>query len=150
MVSLSEMHALVGQEIGVSDWIEIDQPMIDAFARLTRDEQFQHVDPVAARAMGFDTTIAHGMLTLSLFRAMYLTSGVAEPDGLKVAINYGSNRVRFTAQVPCGARIRGRFTLIDLAPKGDTALMETLQIVVEMDGNDRPVMIGELLILLQF
>jgi acyl dehydratase len=118
--------------------------------KLTRDEQFQHVDPVAAREMGFEGTIAHGMLTLSLFRAMYLSSAVAEPDGLKVAINYGSNRVRFTAQVPSGARIRGRFTLLDLTAKGDDALMETMQLVVEIEGSDRPAMVAELLILLQF
>ena len=149
IMGLDAMLALKGSEIGVSEWIMIDQPMIDAFAAVTRDDQFQHVDHKRAVAAGFGSTIAHGMLTLSLFRAMYLSSGGPEQENISVAINYGLNKVRFIREVPVGTRVRGRFTLVDLMPRGADGFMQTLELVVEREGEAQPAMVAEFLILLR-
>ncbi|UXH79854.1 MaoC family dehydratase [Roseateles amylovorans] len=106
---LDELEALVGQEIGVSDWIEVDQARIQAFAEATEDRQWIHTDPSRAAAGPYGTPIAHGFLTLSLLPRFYETAfRVAD---VRMGLNYGLNRVRFPAPVPVGSRLRGRFVL---------------------------------------
>ncbi|MDB5667511.1 MAG: MaoC family dehydratase [Alphaproteobacteria bacterium] len=110
LASLAEIGSKVGQEIGVSDWILIDQQRIDAFAEVTDDHQFIHVDPVAAGNSPFGGTIAHGFLSLSLLSRMAADVFLI-PDGARMAVNYGFERIRFLAPVRSGKRVRGRFTL---------------------------------------
>src|SRR5437764_9118234 len=108
LASLDEIRARVGEEVGVSGWLTIDQGRIDAFADATEDRQFIHVDRAAAAQTPFGTTIAHGFLSLSLLSRMG-AEAMLLPDGLRMAINYGLDRVRFLAPVTSGKRIRGRF-----------------------------------------
>ena len=116
LASLDEIRSKVGQEIGASEWILVDQPRIDAFAEVTEDHQFIHVDPVAAAATPFGGTIAHGFLSLSLLSRMAADVFLI-PDGVKMAVNYGFERVRFLAPVRSGKRVRGRFTLVAVEEK---------------------------------
>ncbi len=115
---LDDYRAQVGTEVGVSDWILVDQARIDAFAECTGDHQFIHVDPVRAAATPFGSTIAHGYLTLSLIPMMTYASvpGIA---GAKMGVNYGMNKLRFMAPVKAGKRVRGRFTLVGVEPRPD-------------------------------
>ena len=106
--SIDEIRARVGQEVGVSGWLPVDQARIDAFAEATEDRQFIHVDPEAAKQTPFGGTIAHGFLSLSLLSRMAAEASLL-PDGLKMAVNYGFDRVRFLAPVRSGKRVRGRF-----------------------------------------
>src|SRR5438477_10138061 len=107
--TLEDVRARIGQETGVSSWIEISQSRIEAFADATEDRQFIHTDPAAAAQTPFGGTIAHGFLSLSLLSRMG-AEAMLIPDGLKMAVNYGLDRVRFLAPVKSGARVRGRFT----------------------------------------
>jgi acyl dehydratase len=136
-VTLREMRALVGREAGVSEWLEVGQDRIDAFADLCGDHQFIHVDPERAAGTPIGGTVAHGFLTLSLLS--YLAAG-ARPriEGTVRAVNYGFDRVRFTAPVPAGARIRARFVLaaLDESRSGEVSL--TWDVTVEVQGRDRP------------
>ena len=136
-VSLDEMRALVGREAGVSDWLTIGQDRIDAFADLCGDHQFIHVDPERAARTPIGGTVAHGFLTLSLLS--YLAAG-ARPriEGTVRAVNYGFDRLRFTAPVPAGARIRARFVLaaLDESRPGEVSL--TWDVTVEVEGQARP------------
>ncbi len=150
LVSIDELKKRIGEEIGVSDWFLIDQEMIDSFAKLTGDDQFHHVDPERAKASSFGGTIAHGMLTLSLLRAMYESSNAPHPTGMKMAVSYGANRLRFTAPVPSGRRVRGHFKLLDVADKMPSAIMETLEFSVEVEDQDKPALIAEWLIQIVF
>jgi acyl dehydratase len=133
----------VGQEVAVSDWTAITQERIDQFADATGDHQWIHVDQERAKQSPFQTTIAHGFLTLSLISAL-LRSAV-NPTGLRMAINYGLNRVRFVAPVPSGARIRGRFTLASIEEAGG-AIQATWNATIERDGGDKPVCVAEWLV----
>lgn len=138
---LADLPAHVGGEIGVSDWLVVDQARIDAFADVTGDRQWIHVDPARAqRESPFGTTIAHGFLTLSLVSR--LTRDVVEVTGAAMTINYGLNRVRFVSPVPAGARIRARVTLAEVVPV-ERALQARWQIVVERDGSTRPCLAAE-------
>jgi acyl dehydratase len=131
-----------GDELGPSSWVDIPQARIDAFAAATEDRQSIHINPEAAAAGPFGTTVAHGFLTLSLL--VHLWNDVAPAhDG--VTINYGLNRVRFPAPVPSGSRIRGRFHVaaVDPVPGGRQA---TIEATVEREGEDRPVCAAELLL----
>src|SRR3954471_18592067 len=110
IASIDEIRDKIGTEIGVSDWILIDQGRIDAFAAATEDPQFIHVDPEAAAKTPFGGTIAHGFLTLSLLSRM-AADVMLRPEGVKMGVNYGLDRVRFLAPVRSGKRVRGRFTL---------------------------------------
>jgi acyl dehydratase len=144
IANLDELRARVGQEIGVSDWIVVDQDRIDAFAETTEDRQWIHVDPARAKAQTpFGTTIAHGFLTLSLISAL-LRSAVSV-GGLRMAINYGLNRVRFVSPVPAGSRIRARALLGDTVEIGD-ALQATWRVTIEREGNDKPAVVAEWLV----
>src|SRR5919205_4083664 len=110
IASIDEIRERVGQEVGVSDWILVDQARIDAFADVTEDPQFIHVDPEAAAKTPFGGTIAHGFLTLSLLSRM-AADAMLRPEGVKMGVNYGFDKVRFMAPVRSGKRVRGRFRL---------------------------------------
>jgi acyl dehydratase len=137
---LSELQGLVGQEIGVSDWITVDQQRIDLFAQSTGDHQWIHVDPVRAAKGPFGTTIAHGFLTLSLLPEMSATA--FDVEDAHMGVNYGLNKVRFTAPVPVDSRVRGRFKLMAYEPFEGGALI-TSQVTMEREGSDKPVCVAE-------
>ena len=142
VASTEEIGFKVGQEIGVSPWITISQADIDAFADVTGDHQFIHVDPEAAKATPFRGTIAHGFLTLSLLSQM--AAGVMlRPDGIKMAVNYGFERVRFIAPVRSGKRVRGRFTLVRMDEKNPGQYQFVHNVVVEIEGEDKPALIAD-------
>ena len=116
LASLEDIRAQIGSEIGVSSWLLVDQGRIDAFADATEDRQFIHVDPDTAAQTPFGGTIAHGFLTLSLLSRMAAETMLV-PDGVKMALNYGFDRVRFLAPVKAGKRVRGRFVLDSVEEK---------------------------------
>lgn len=134
---LADIAALVGQELGVSEWFLIDQPRIDQFADATADFNSIHVDPEAARAWGLEGTIAHGFLTLSMI--LKLQEGLVPiPDNMTSGYNYGLEKVRFLSPVPCGKRIRGRFTLSDFREKDPGAWRYTVDTLIEIEGQEKP------------
>ena len=136
---LSELAALVGQEIGVSDWITVDQSRIDAFAEATGDRQWIHIDPERAATGPFKTTIAHGFLTLSLLPEMG-ASAMTVAD-TRMGVNYGLNRVRFTAPVPVDSRVRGSFKLLAYEPIEGGAQLTT-EVTMHREGSDKPVCVA--------
>lgn len=140
---LSRLQPLVGTEIGVSDWLTVDQERIDGFADVTDDHQWIHVDRERAAQGPFGTTIAHGFLTLSLtVRLMReVPLDVGEP---KMSINYGLDRVRFTAPVPSGSRIRARVELTSAEERGGS-LQVKRTVTMEREGEERPAMVAEAL-----
>jgi acyl dehydratase len=137
-MTVPELKESIGQEAGVSDWVEIAQETIDRFADLTGDRQWIHVDPVRAKTDSpFGTTIAHGFLTLSLLSSM--THQAVEIQGsFKMAINYGLNRVRFVSPVPAGSRVRGHFT-----PQQVSESEVIWQVTVEREGGEKPALVAE-------
>ena len=137
---LSDLVPLVGQEIGVSDWITVDQARIDGFAEATGDRQWIHIDPARAAAGPFGSTIAHGFLTLSLLPEMG-ASAMTVAD-TRMGVNSGLNRVRFTAPVPVGSRLRGQFTLLAFEPIEGGAQL-TMQVTMQREGSDKPVCVAE-------
>jgi acyl dehydratase len=147
IASLDEIRAKIGEEVGVSDWILVDQARIDAFADATEDRQFIHVDPKAAAQTPFGGTVAHGFLTLSLLSAM-ATDAMLHPDSLKMAINYGLDRVRFVAPVRAGCRVRGRFRLDSVEEKAPGQVLMRHTVTVEIEGEDKPALTAEWLGLL--
>lgn len=140
-LSIEALAAKTGQELGVSDWVEVTQEMINGFAEATGDHQYIHVDPIRAAKSPFGGTIAHGFLTLSLLSLM-AASGMPHVAGAVMGVNYGLNRVRFTAPVPAGARLRARFTLAALDQGADHVAM-TWNVLVEMEGTERPAMTAQ-------
>ena len=142
MTKPSDLSALIGTEVGVSRWIEVDQARIDAFAKITEDEQFIHVDPEAAKATPFGGTIAHGFLTLSLASAMSYDA-VAPLEGVVMGVNYGFDKLRFLAPVPAGSRIRGRFKLLSAEDKGGGRWLLKHELTVEIEGAENPALIAE-------
>lgn len=139
----SDLPGLIGQELGVSRWITVDQARIDAFAKVTEDHQFIHVDPARAAAeTPFGGTIAHGFLTLSLLSAMAYD---AQPqlDGIRMSVNYGFDRVRFLSPVPAGARIRARFTLKAAEERVPGEVTMTWGVLVEIEGQDKPALAAD-------
>lgn len=138
--TLKELEHDIGGEAAVSDWIEVTQQRIDRFADATGDHQWIHLDPERAKAGPFGTTIAHGFLTLSLLPAMAATA--IEVRDTWMGVNYGLNKVRFTAPVPSGGRVRGRFTLLKFEPLDGGAQL-TYEVKMELEGSDKPVCIAE-------
>ena len=137
---LQQLQAQVGQEIGLSDWITVDQKRIDQFAEATGDRQWIHVDPVKAAKGPFGTTVAHGFLTLSLLPELF-DAAFAIGD-VRMGVNYGLNKVRFTAPVPSGRRVRGRFVLREYQPiDGGAQLM--VEATIELEGSPKPACIAE-------
>jgi len=141
--SLAELPALVGQEIAVSDWITVTQQQIDLFAEATGDHQWIHVDPERAKAGPFGTTIAHGFLTLSLIPRLF--ENALEIRDARMGVNYGLNRVRFTAPVPAGSRLRGTIKLLACEPVDNGGMQITSQVTVEREGSTKPVCVAETL-----
>ena len=149
-ISLKDVMALVGQEIGVSDWITVDQPMIDAFAKSTLDDQFIHTDPERAKAESpFGGTIAHGFLTLSLLSAMNY-SALPKIREQTMGINYGFDKLHFVAPVKSGARIRGHFTLAEARFRGGAMLMNTYDVTVEIEDEKKPALTARWTTISQF
>jgi acyl dehydratase len=140
---VSRLQDLVGVELGPTEWVEITQERIDAFAAATDDPQWIHTDPERAAEGPFGTTIAHGFLTLSLCVPMLYE---LLPPAETMVVNYGVNRVRFPAPVPSGARIRGRFSVSGVE---DSAVGErvTIEVTVECEGVGKPVCVAELVTL---
>jgi acyl dehydratase len=137
LASLTEIKSRVGEEVGVSGWIAIDQARIDAFADTTEDRQFIHVDPEAAGRTPFGGTVAHGFLSLSLLSRMGVEAMLL-PEELKMVVNYGLDRVRFLAPVRSGKRVRGRFTLDSIEEKAAGQLLMRHQATIEIEGEDKP------------
>lgn len=138
----SELQSLIGTEVGVSSWIEIDQARIDAFAEVTNDRQFIHVNPELAKQTPFGTTIAHGFLTLSLASSMSYEA-VAPLEGVMMGVNYGFDKLRFLAPVPVGSKVRGRFKLLSAEDKGGGRWLIKHELTVEIEGGEKPALIAE-------
>ena len=142
VASLEDIQGRVGTEIGVSDWILVDQARISAFADDTEDHQFIHVDPEAAAKTPFGGTIAHGFLTLSLLSRM-AADAMLRPDGIKMGVNYGFEKVRFLAPVRAGKRVRGRFRLDRFEERNPGQFQFVHQVTVEIEGEDKPALIAD-------
>ncbi|MBV8032693.1 MAG: MaoC family dehydratase [Betaproteobacteria bacterium] len=140
MASLRELETRVGEEVGVSPWLEVTQERIDTFAKAIEDFQWIHVDVERAKKSPFGGTIAHGFLTLSLLSRL-AESTFAFSDR-KMGINYGLNRVRFTSPVPSGSRVRARFTLAKYE-KLEGGVQVTWQTTVEIEGQEKPALVAE-------
>ncbi|MGW0569429.1 MaoC family dehydratase [Streptomyces tauricus] len=138
--SADELKAAVGEQLGYSDWVEVDQKRIDLFAEATGDHQWIHVDPEKAASGPFKTTIAHGYLTLSLL-PLFGPQLIAV-EGVKMGVNYGTNKVRFPAPVPVGSRLRAtaKITAVDEVTGG---LQVTVAFTVEREGGEKPVCVAE-------
>jgi acyl dehydratase len=137
LATLSEIKSRIGQEVGVSDWLMVDQARIDAFADATEDKQFIHVDADAAAAAPFGGTIAHGFLTLSLLSRM-AADAMLVPEDVKMIVNYGLDRVRFLAPVRSGSRVRGRFTLDSVEERAPGQWLMHHDVIVEIEGHEKP------------
>jgi acyl dehydratase len=149
-ISLVDMPGLVGQEIGLSEWITVDQTMIQLFADATHDHQFIHVDPERAAAESpFGGTIAHGFLTLSLLSAMNFGS-IPNIREQTMGINYGFDKVRFASPVKSGSRVRGHFTLSDCRFRGAGMLMTTYDVTVEIENEKKPALTACWITIVQF
>ena len=139
--TIAELQALVGQEVGVSDWITVTQERIQLFADATHDHQWIHLDAERAKAGPFGTTIAHGFLTLSLLS--HLSEMTFSFSDRRMGVNYGLNRVRFTSPVPSGARVRARFTLAKFEKIEGDGVQVTWGTTVEIEGKDKPALVAE-------
>lgn len=133
--SHAELVAAEGQDLGASDWLTVEQPRIDQFADATDDHQWIHTDPARAAGGPYGATIAHGYLTLALVNRFL--PELIRVEGARMGVNYGCDRVRFPAPVRCGARIRGRGTLLSVVDKKGSSQI-TVRVTVEIDGEERP------------
>jgi acyl dehydratase len=148
-ISLHAYRALVGQEVGVSKWFTIDQQRIDRFADVTEDHQFFHVDPERAKASPYGGTVAHGFLTLSLLSPMAFEVQPRLKEQV-MSFNYGFDRVRLTAPVPAGSRIRGRFILKKIVDRGPKEIIAKSEVTVEVEGVEKPALVADWLGLFRF
>ena len=139
-IAFDALPTRVGQDLGTSPWLTIEQSRIDAFADVTGDPQWIHIDPARAAAGPFGATVAHGFLTLSLIP--YFAERTFEVDGTRMGVNYGLNRVRFPAPVPVGSRLRGRFRLLSCEAL-DGGWQLVTEAVIEREGSDKPVCVAE-------
>jgi acyl dehydratase len=139
-----ELKAAIGTEIGTSDWVEITQDRINTFADANGDEQWIHVDADrAARELPGKTTIAHGLLTLSLI-PMFMRS-IIGLKGLKNTLNYGANRIRYLSPVPAGSRLRARVSIVQAEDVLPDALRVTYNVTIEIEGGKRPACVAEVI-----
>ena len=138
-----DLAAKAGETIGTSEWFEVSQERINQFAEATGDHQFIHINPEAAKMTPFGTTIAHGFLTLSLIPVLRQKSDCPRPDGVKMGVNYGGNKVRFLAPVKSGKRVRAHFKLLELVEKRPGQWQETMETTIEIEGEDKPALIAE-------
>jgi acyl dehydratase len=142
--TLSELAACVGQEVAVSDWLTVTQAQVNLFAEATGDHQWIHVDPEKAKAGPFGAPIAHGFLTLSLLPKFFESS--FEIVQSRMGVNYGLNKVRFTAPVPVGSRLRARMKLLASEAIDNNGLQMTWEVLVEREGSAKPVCVAESLV----
>ncbi|MCA1723488.1 MAG: MaoC family dehydratase [Thermomicrobia bacterium] len=147
VTTVAELKELIGQEIGVSEWLEITQERVNEFADATGDHQYIHVDPERAKTTFFGGTVAHGYLTLSLipYLGSKRASGVKISLGGRMGVNYGLNRVRFVSPVRVGKRIRMRSKLMNVEEIGDRAVQMTSEQTIEVEGEEKPACIAETL-----
>jgi acyl dehydratase len=138
---LADLQPLVGEHIADSDWIEVTQERIQLFADATNDHQWIHVDVERAKAGPFGQPIAHGFLTLSLLPKLFASAMSFE--NTRMGVNYGLNKVRFTAPVPVGGRVRGRMVLLACEPLEGDGVQITMKVTVELEGSDRPACVAE-------
>jgi acyl dehydratase len=142
-ITPAELATRVGESIGTSEWILVDQDMINKFADATGDHQFIHVNEEMAKMTPFGGTIAHGFLTLSLFPVMSAKSDCPKVEGVKMGVNYGGNKTRFLSPVRSGKRVRGHFKLLELVEKRPGQWQQTLEFSVEIEGEDKPALTAE-------
>jgi acyl dehydratase len=143
-LTLAELESSTDRDLGTSEWEKIDQRQIDLFAEATHDHQWIHVDPEAAAQGPFGTTVAHGYLTLSMLP--YFVSQVLNVTDVRMGINYGTEKIRFTAPVPVGSQVRLKATLRDSERRGEGVLYR-LGIEVEIKDSEKPALVGEVLYL---
>ena len=148
-VSLERFKQMVGQENGTTEWVTIDQKRINQFADVTEDWQWIHIDEEKAKSGPFGKTIAHGFLTLSLLSSFSYAAKYV-PEGIKMSVNYGLNKVRFLSPVPVGSRVRSRMVISSLEEKGPNQFLMTTTHTIEIEGQDRPACIAEALGLMYF
>ena len=141
MSTIRELESRVGEEVGVSPWVEITQERIDTFARAIEDFQWIHVDKARAKHSPFGGTIAHGFLTLSLLS--HLSESTFSFSDRKMGVNYGLNRVRFTSPVPSGSRVRARFTLARFEHIETSGVQVTWNVTIEREGAAKPALVAE-------
>lgn len=147
-LTLADLSEHVGQELGVSDWVAIDQARIDTFASCTGDNQWIHVDVARAkRESPFRGPIAHGYLTLAMVAPLAMEIGIIPKDAA-AGLNYGVDKVRFLAPVPAGARVRLRVTLSGVEPRDGGQMIMRTQNTLELEGSEKPALIAETLALL--
>ena len=142
-IPAADMQAKVGETLGSSDWVLVDQEMINKFADATGDHQFIHVDAEKAKLTPFGGTIAHGFLTLSLIPMLGAKTDAPKIDGVKMGVNYGGNKTRFLAPVRVGKRVRAHFKLLELAEKRPGQWQQMQEVTVEIEGEDKPALIAE-------
>ncbi len=146
-IDLTEVSSFIGKETGVSEWVLIEQSMIDGFADLTRDWQYIHVDPEKARSTPFGGTIAHGFMSLS-FLSCFAASAALAVKGTVMGINYGFDKVRLLSPVAEGSRVRGRFVLKQVKERSLGQHVFTYEVTVETEGGDKPALVADWLVLL--
>lgn len=142
-ITPQELQTKVGENIGTSEWVLVDQEMINKFADATGDHQFIHIDEEKAKLTPFGGTIAHGFLTLSLIPMLGAKTDSPKIDGIKMGVNYGGNKVRFLAPVRSGKRVRSHIKLLELDEKRPGQWQQTNEITVEIEGEDKPALIAE-------
>lgn len=148
LVPPAELASYVGKDLGTSDWFPIDQARINAFADATLDHQFIHVNPELAKSTPFGGTIVHGYLTVSLLP--YLQASMADmilPQGLKMGMNYGFDKLRFMAPVKVGKRVRARAKLLDASEKKPGQWLLKFEYTIEIEGEEKPALVAEWLLM---
>ena len=143
VINASQLQDYVGKEVGVTDWIEIDQQRINQFADATGDHQYIHIDPERASKTPFGSTIAHGFLTLSLMSMMSAANGGIKLENAVMGINYGLDKVRFINPVKVGKKIRARFQLVSAEEKKPKHYLIKHNVTIEIDGEEKPALIAE-------
>ncbi len=142
-ISIQDMAGKIGETLGQSEWLTVDQEMINKFADATGDHQFIHINEAMAKMTPFGGTIAHGFLTLSLLPVLIEKSNCPKVEGAKMGINYGGNKTRFLAPVRSGKRVRGHFKLLALEEKRPGQWQQTMEFTLEIEGEDKPALIAE-------
>ena len=142
-ITPQELQTRVGETIGTSEWVLVDQDMINKFADATGDHQFIHIDEEKAKLTPFGGTIAHGFLTLSLIPMLGQKTEAPKIEGIKMGVNYGGNKVRFLAPVRSGKRVRSHVKLLELDEKRPGQWQQTNEITIEIEGEEKPALIAE-------
>ncbi|HWW55271.1 MAG TPA: MaoC family dehydratase [Sphingopyxis sp.] len=142
-ITPQELQTKVGQQIGTSEWVLVDQDMINKFADATGDHQFIHIDEEKAKLTPFGGTIAHGFLTLSLIPMLGARTDGPRIEGIKMGVNYGGNKVRFLAPVRSGKRVRSHVKLLELDEKRPGQWQQTNEVTIEIEGEEKPALIAE-------